>query len=356
MGLFGVCREISRLNTIFVVKFLSYMEISEVFESFRNKTVFVIGDVMIDSYMWGKTERISPEAPVPVVSVTHKENRMGGAANVGLNIKAMGADAVLCAVIGSDPYGDIFRQLLAKRNMTDIGIFDTSARPTTVKTRVIASSQHLLRVDEEECLPIDDNLSKKFIQHTTRLIDMQKPDAIIFEDYDKGNITPEVIKNVVNKAKQLNIPVLVDPKKRNFFDYNEVTLFKPNFKELAEGMKISINKSDTNQVAEASNALRKKLNADYVLVTLSEAGVLLVGENQMFSMPAQKREIADVSGAGDTVISVLACCFAANVDILTSTVIANIAGGLVCENVGVVPINKEQLLDEATRYFKANSL
>jgi rfaE bifunctional protein kinase chain/domain len=275
---------------------------------------------------------------------------------VGLNIKALGADAVLCAVIGNDPYGDIFRQLLAKRNMSDIGIFNTPDRPTTVKTRVIASSQHLLRVDEEVCSPIDENVSKKFIQHTTRLIDMQNPDAIIFEDYDKGNITPEVIRAVVKKAKQLNIPVLVDPKKRNFFDYKGVTLFKPNFKELAEGMKISISKSDTDQVTDAANALRQKLNADYVMVTLSEAGVLLVGENQVFSMPAQKREIADVSGAGDTVISVLACCFAANVDTRTSTVIANIAGGLVCENVGVVPIDKEQLLVESTRYFKANSL
>jgi len=329
--------------------------LAAIFETFTTKKIFVIGDVMIDSYMWGKTERISPEAPVPVVSITEKENRMGGAANVGLNIKAMGAEAVLCAVIGNDNYGSIFRELLTKRNMSDRGIVEAPNRPTTVKTRVIASSQHLLRVNEEISSPIDSALEKLFTDHTNKLIENEMPDAIVFEDYDKGNITPSVIKNIVEKAVSLNIPVLVDPKKRNFFDYKNVTLFKPNFKELVEGMKITISKNDSEKVIEAANNLRKELNAKYVMVTLSENGVLLTDGIQTFAMPAQKREIADVSGAGDTVISVLACCMAGNLDAQKSTVIANIAGGLVCEKVGVVPIEKTQLLKETTNYFQQNS-
>jgi rfaE bifunctional protein kinase chain/domain len=325
--------------------------LKETFNSFNQKKIMVIGDVMIDSYMWGKVDRISPEAPVPVVSIVNKENRLGGAANVGLNIKALGAEPILCGIIGEDDQGKNFRRLLHKRSITDKGIFSVNSRPTTVKTRVIASSQHLLRVDEEISDSIQNDVARKFAEHTIQLLINEKPHAIIFEDYDKGNITPEVIHLIVEKATELNIPVLVDPKKRNFFDYKKVTLFKPNFKELVEGMKISISKTDSEAIANAANRLREQLNAKYVMVTLSEAGVLLTNGEQKFTMPAQKREIADVSGAGDTVISVLACCMAANLNAEVSTTIANIAGGMVCEKVGVVPVDKEQLLVEVTSYF-----
>ncbi|PLX22562.1 MAG: D-glycero-beta-D-manno-heptose-7-phosphate kinase [Salinivirgaceae bacterium] len=325
--------------------------LEQIFKEVNSKKIMVVGDVMIDSYMWGRVDRISPEAPVPVVSVTKKENRLGGAANVGLNIKAMGAEPILCGIIGNDDQGKNFRKLLHKRNMTDLGLMPVNERPTTVKTRVIASSQHLLRVDEEISDSIQNDIARKFSDHVIEIIETQKPHVIIFEDYDKGNITPEVIHLIVDKAVELKIPVLVDPKKRNFFDYKRVTLFKPNFKELVEGMKISISKLDTEAVANAAERLREQLNAKYVMVTLSEAGVLLTNGDDKFTMPAQKREIADVSGAGDTVISVLACCMAANVDAKTSTVIANIAGGQVCEKIGVVPVEKTQLLLEAQKYF-----
>lgn len=328
--------------------------LEQIFKDFTSKKIMVVGDVMIDSYMWGKADRISPEAPVPVVSVVKKENRLGGAANVGLNIKAMGAESILCGIIGNDDQGKNFRNLLHKRSMTDKGLVSTSNRPTTVKTRVIASSQHLLRVDEEICDLIQNDVARQFAEHTIQLIAKEKPHAIIFEDYDKGNITTEVIHLIVDKATELDIPVLVDPKRRNFFDYKRVTLFKPNFKELVDGMKISISKLDFSAIANAAERLREQLNAKYVMVTLSEAGVLLTDGNKEFTMPAQKREIADVSGAGDTVISVLACCMAANLDAQTSTIIANIAGGMVCEKVGVVPVDKEQLLKEVKNYFSAN--
>ncbi len=326
-------------------------DLEQIFASFEQKNIFVIGDVMIDSYMWGRTDRISPEAPVPVVSITNKENRLGGAANVGLNIKAMGARPVICAIIGDDAQGQILRELLKKRDMTDVGLMETTDRPTTVKTRVIASSQHLLRVDEEKNDAIDVAIAKKFIEQTNKLIEQEKPNAIVFEDYDKGNITPEVIHSIVEKARSMKIPVLVDPKKRNFFNYKNVTLFKPNFKELVEGMKITVEKTDHKAIANAASRLREQLNAQYVMVTLSEAGVMLVNEKSLFQMPAQKREITDVSGAGDTVISVLACCMAANLDAEKSTIIANIAGGQVCEKIGVVPVDKKLLLSECIGYF-----
>lgn len=330
--------------------------LAKVFDSFSSKKIFVVGDVMIDSYMWGRTDRISPEAPVPVVSVTEKENRLGGAANVGLNIKAMGAEPVLCAIIGDDPQGQIFRQLLEKREMTDMGLMETTDRPTTVKTRVIASSQHLLRVDEEKSDAVPNETARKFAERTCKLIDQEKPHSLVFEDYDKGNITPEVIQIIVEKARELKIPVLVDPKKRNFFDYKNVTLFKPNFKELVEGMKINLKKTDTEAIANAASKLKKQLGAQYVMVTLSEAGVLLTNGESQYTMPAQKREIADVSGAGDTVISVLACCIAGKMDAQKSTIIANIAGGQVCEKVGVVPVDKGQLLAESEMFFAKNAI
>lgn len=327
-------------------------KLATVFSEFKKKKIFIIGDVMIDSYMWGDTNRISPEAPVPVVSVRDKENRLGGAANVGLNVRALGAEAVICAVIGNDIQGQNFRSLLKKRQMSDRGLMNSSIRPTTVKTRIIASSQQLLRVDEEESEALDFEVSAQFAAHTIELIREELPNAIVFEDYDKGNITPEIVYQVVSAARSLDIPVLVDPKKRNFFDFKNVTLFKPNFKELEEGLKINLQKSDSESVAKAAFQLREMLEADYVMVTLSEAGVMLVNDKNVWTMPAQKREIADVSGAGDTVISVLACCMASRLETDKSMVIANIAGGQVCEKVGVVPVEAEKLLKESEQYFK----
>lgn len=338
-------------NITFVTNIFGMSDLKTVFDSFSTRKIFVIGDVMIDSYMWGKTNRISPEAPVPVVSIVDKENRMGGAANVGINVKSLDAEIVLCAVIGNDSYGDLFRELLKKRGMSDIGIIQSPYRPTTVKTRIIASNQHLLRVDEEESRPLSAEIESKFIKHTLDLISSHKPNAIIIEDYDKGNITPTIISEIVSKANDFNIPVLVDPKKRNFDYFKDVTIFKPNFKELVDGLKIEISKDDTKNVLKAVGDLRKKLNAKFVMTTLSDAGVVISDGENYFSMPAQKREIADVSGAGDTVISVAAVCLASGLSAFECAAISNIAGGLVCEKVGVIPVEKTLLLDECINLY-----
>lgn len=325
--------------------------INKAFKQFNNYNILIIGDVMIDAYMWGKVDRISPEAPVPIISVSKWENRMGGAANVGLNIRALGANAVMCAIIGDDEKGEIFKQLLKKREMTDAGMMVSKKRQTTVKTRVISDNQHLLRVDEESTAVLDKELEEDFISHVNKLMNEQNFHAIIFEDYDKGNITPKIIDSVVAKAKKQNIPTLVDPKKRNFDAYKGVTLFKPNYKEICEGLKEDIPKGDFDELNAACNRLKKNLNAKYIMVTLSELGVFITNGKGYHRIPALIRDIADVSGAGDTVISVASCCLAANLPPETIASISNLAGGLVCEKVGVVPIDKNLLLKEAEKRF-----
>lgn len=326
-------------------------KIISAFKEFNDYNILVIGDVMIDAYMWGNVDRISPEAPVPIISVSKRENRMGGAANVGLNIRALGANAVMCAVIGDDENGNVFKGLLKKRNMTDEGILVSENRQTTIKTRVISDNQHLLRVDEESTDSIDVDLEDKFITHIAKLFEKRTFDAVIFEDYDKGNITPRIIDFVVAKANGKQIPTLVDPKKANFLNYKGVTLFKPNFKEICEGLNISISKNDFEELHQSAKELKTILNAKYIMITLSELGVFITNGDCFYKMPAQIRDIADVSGAGDTVISVAACCLAANLDINLVAGISNLAGGLVCEKIGVVPVDKQLLLDESVKYF-----
>ncbi|PLX20802.1 MAG: D-glycero-beta-D-manno-heptose-7-phosphate kinase [Marinilabiliales bacterium] len=326
-------------------------DIKSIFDSFNHFNILIIGDVMIDSYMWGKVNRISPEAPVPIVMSAKQENRLGGAANVALNVQALGANPILCSVIGKDAKSKTFYSLLKKRNLTQEGIFEDESRKTTVKTRIIADNQQLLRVDEE----IDKELTKetetKFINHILTILSDHSVNAIIFEDYDKGCITPELIRSVVEFANKNNIPTLVDPKKRNFMEYKNVTLFKPNFKELVEGSKIDIPKGDFDGIFRASQKLHSELKSKYLLITLSELGVFISYNGSYKTIPAEIRDIADVSGAGDTLIGTASLCIAAGLEPELLAGISNLAGGLVCEKVGVVPINKDQLLEESLEKF-----
>ena len=214
--------------------------INQVFDSFSSLNALVIGDVMIDAYLFGKVDRISPEAPVPVVSITEKDNRLGGAANVALNIKALGANPILCCVVGSDKNAEVFHSLMKAHKLTAAGVIEDDSRPTTVKTRVISGNQQMLRIDEEDSDHLNTAVRSKVIAHILSLLDSEKIDVIIFEDYDKGLISSELIKMVVEKANHKNIPTTVDPKKRNFADYQNVSLFKPNLKELKEGLDIHV--------------------------------------------------------------------------------------------------------------------
>lgn len=323
--------------------------IIELFASFNKLNVLIIGDVMIDNYLWGKVDRISPEAPVPIVSVQKKESRLGGAANVAINVQALGATPILCAVIGGDANGRAFLDLLQQMNMSSEGLFQSNDRPTTVKTRVIGNNHQMLRVDEEKEEDINASEKKQLINRVTAIINRKKIDVIIFEDYDKGLINKSLIDQVIKLARQKNIPVAADPKKRNFNLYRHIDLFKPNLKELRDGMKIDLEKNNIDELKLAVKKLSAEHDIKNTLVTLSDLGVLISNDSVEKIIPAHFRNITDVSGAGDTVISVAALCLASGADAVTMASLANLAGGLVCEKVGVVPVEKKTFLEEAKR-------
>jgi D-glycero-beta-D-manno-heptose-7-phosphate kinase len=325
-------------------------ELDKIFEAFNHQKVLIIGDVMIDAYMWGSVTRISPEAPVPIVAVKKRENRLGGAANVALNVKAMGATPILCSVIGADSKSNLFLELLKEQGMDQVGIIQHAERITTVKTRIIGNNHQMLRVDSES----DDQCSSHAIvalfERIETIIEQNKIDVIIFEDYDKGVITSILIDKVVALANLKEIPVAVDPKKRNFNYYKSVSLLKPNLKELREGLKTDGDLCTNQEIFSAVKELILKLKLPLALVTLSEKGILAATPEKNIIIPAHIRNIADVSGAGDTVISIAAMCLAQKLPPEIIAGLSNLAGGLVCEYVGVVPVNKDQLYKEAIEF------
>lgn len=321
--------------------------IQRLFSSFNEMKVLIIGDVMVDAYYWGSVDRISPEAPVPIIAVNKKEARMGGAANVALNIQALGATPILCSVIGKDQDGDEFLNLLDSCQQTDMGILRADDRTTTKKTRIIGNHHQMLRIDEEKIESLSNSTSAEFVAKVQQLINDEDIDVIIFEDYDKGVLNQSIIQEVVKLAKQKNIPTAVDPKKNNFLNFKNVDLFKPNLKELKEGLKLEFDVLDTEQLEAALNQLSGILNNAISFLTLSEHGVYIKTAEESIHVKAHLRDITDVSGAGDTVISVASLCLAARQSIKTIAEVSNLAGGLVCENVGVVPIDKGHLLEES---------
>ena len=321
------------------------MDFKHLFQEFNNKKVLIVGDAMIDAYMWGEINRMSPEAPVPVVEVKKHENRLGGAANVALNLKALGATPILCSVVGTGNRGVLFEELMEESNLSIEGILSTSKRKTTIKTRVIAENKHQLLIDEEETCPIVQ--AKELLTLTKSL--MHDVDVIILQDYNKGVLTPEVIESVIAAANKRGIPTIVDPKKQNFNSYKNCTIFKPNLAEIKAGINIDFDADNVAEIEKVSAELRTQLAAKGVLLTLSERGICINSEKEFKHTPAFKCYIIDVSGAGDTVISVASLCLASAVDYTDLSVLSTLAGGIVCEEVGVVPINKEKLLTQAIK-------
>jgi len=323
------------------------MDFKTLFQGFNNKKVLIVGDAMIDAYMWGEINRMSPEAAVPVVEVKKHENRLGGAANVALNLKALGATPILCSLVGTGNRGVLFKKLMKESNLSTAGILANSKRKTTIKTRVIAEKKHQLRIDEEENHPIIQ--AKEFLKLTESL--MANIDVIILQDYNKGILTSEVIESVISAANKKGIPTIVDPKKQNFNSYKNCTIFKPNLIEIKNGLNIDFNADKVNEIKKATSKLREKLNADGILLTLSERGICVISKENFTHTPAFKRNIIDVSGAGDTVVSVASLCLASKMDYTQLSILSNLAGGIVCEEVGVVPINKDKLLTEAKKHI-----
>ncbi len=323
----------------------------KIFNFFNDQKILVIGDVMVDSYLWGKVDRISPEAPVPVVAVKKRENRLGGAANVALNLKSLGAKPVLCSVIGNDLKGNEFIELLKNENLSFEGITKSSHRITTTKFRVIGNNSQLIRVDEEIITDLIKNDLDKLLTVISGLLNKNDIKAIVFQDYNKGILTKDLIRKVIALANDKNIPVVVDPKKKNFGEFKNIDLFKPNLKELKEGLKMEADLGENSVLKNAVDKLHKRQNIKTILTTLSEKGVLIsskVSENKFEKhfIPAHVRVISDVSGAGDTVISVATLCLVAGLAPKDIASISNLAGGIVCEEVGVVPINKERLFKD----------
>jgi rfaE bifunctional protein kinase chain/domain len=327
---------------------MQYTSLQEIFKAFNQLKVLVIGDAMLDSYVWGKVERISPEAPVPVVQVRKKEKRLGGAANVVKNIKALGAKPILCTVIGNDIEGNYFYDLLEQRNISREGIIRSDTRKTTVKERFLSGSQHILRVDDEHIHAM--NREEKYALDAKINSLLDNVDAVIFQDYDKGVLSKELIEKTIDKTNQLGIPTIVDPKKNNFYSYRKASLFKPNLKEIKEGMKIDLDNDDLSGLKVAVEKLRTKMELQYVMVTLSERGILICGDKTEVHIPAHVRTISDVSGAGDTVVSIASLCMGLNLSPDFTAALSNLGGGLVCEFLGVVSVDKDQLLEEALHF------
>lgn len=322
--------------------------IDQLLEKFAKSTVLVIGDVMIDAYLKGSVGRISPEAPVPIVDVDERYYRPGGAANVAINLQSLGAHPLLCSVIGDDDKGVLFEHLMMEHGLQTDSLLRSAERKTTIKYRILANARQVLRVDEEDLHYLSDAESSALLQKVQEILDKQHVDAIIFEDYDKGVLSKNVISTIVAWAKARDIIVTVDPKKRNFSHYQGVTLFKPNLKELREGLEDTTKEFSMAQVEARMREFARANGMAYLFTTLSERGVALYDAqaDEFFSEPAYLRKISDVSGAGDTVISVATLCILAGLTVRTAARISNLAGGIVCEYSGVTPIPAQQLSDE----------
>lgn len=328
---------------------MNKQDIEHFFEGLRDKRILVIGDVMLDAYQWGKVDRISPEAPVPVVEVLNYDARPGGAANVCLNLVHMGVKTHILSVIGNDDAGVKLQHLMKVSGIRTEALVQSDHRPSTVKTRVMSGSQQLLRIDREVSHDLSDKeiapMQDWLLKHITDF------DAIVLQDYDKGVLTPNFIDFILKLSKSKGIPTAVDPKKRHFSDFVGADLFKPNLKELKEGLKVQLRAEQTEAIQKAASHLQQQLQCDKILITLSEHGVFYQSPTENGVLPAHLRSISDVSGAGDTVISIAACCLAQRTSLPFLAGLSNLAGGLVCEEVGVVPINSANLLHEAIEHL-----
>lgn len=326
---------------------MSQTDISGLFEEFKNLKVAILGDVMLDTYWWGSTDRISPEAPVPVVALQKMEYRVGGAANVALNAASLGASTSIISVIGEDADGRNLTALLASHGINTSLLLTSPERITTNKTRVMSRNQQMMRLDAEITTDISGAIETILLQKIKEQFESEKPDVLIFEDYNKGVLTASCINEVMQLCKVYGIVTTVDPKKKNFLTYQGVDIFKPNLKEVKEGLHLSLEQVDLHQMQLVHQALHQHLSHSVSLITLSEKGVFYQADTKACIIPTHVRNIADVSGAGDTVIAVASMVYAITKDMHLAAEMANIAGGLVCEEVGTAAINAALLLKES---------
>jgi len=324
-------------------------DFDKLFHQFTGLKVAVVGDAMLDTYWWGNVDRISPEAPVPVVAVSKREQRIGGAGNVALNVCALGAEVSILSVLGKDEDGEQLSRLLQENNIRTKYLVHSEHRVTTNKIRIISRNQQMMRLDAEQTGDMIKDDEDRLLYAFENYIAAENPDVVILEDYNKGVLTENVIGKIISLCKKHNILSAVDPKRKNFFAYKGVDIFKPNFKEVKDGLNILTDSINPSVLKDMHLLLQDKLNHKISLITLSEKGVFYQQDNNAGILPTHIRSIADVSGAGDTVIAVASVVFAATGDAKLMAEVANIAGGLVCEAVGTVAVEKSRLMDECKK-------
>ena len=307
--------------------------------NFSTKSVLVIGDLMLDNYLWGRVNRISPEAPVPVVKIESSSSNPGGAANVAYNLRSLGSQANLCGVIGDDKDGSLLKSILRDIGIDTGGIVVDPGRPTTVKTRIIAQGHHVVRTDWEDVSPLDGEVEKAFLAEVEKQLNFC--DAVILEDYNKGLLHEGLVKQLIAMCKSISIPIYADPKFDNFFSFKEVTLVKPNLDEVSRAVGASLPFEENFE--QSGSALREQLKCDILLITKGEKGMSLIDESGHHPIPTIARKVHDVSGAGDTVIATFCLAHLTGASPKEAAIVANYAAGRVCEEVGVVPITRENL-------------
>lgn len=327
------------------------INIHRTLSAFANLSVLIIGDVMIDQYLFGRIERISPEAPVPIISLDDNDERLGGAANVALNVAALGGTPIVCSVIGMDAPGERLMAILEDNQICKESICMSKTRKTTVKSRVIAHHQQMMRIDEEDTHDLDSYEEVMLLERVIQALKNNTIDVIIFQDYNKGVLSQKIIQEILLEAIKRDIPTVVDPKKNNFFTYNRVTLFKPNLREINDRLPFKSQATITD-LKMAAKYIQQRLNNTYTLITLSADGIFIGTDNEGKIIPTTSRKISDVCGAGDTVVSMAALGIAAKLSIEDIAQLANLAGGQVCERVGVVPVKTSQLIADYEKVMK----
>jgi rfaE bifunctional protein kinase chain/domain len=321
-------------------------DFKKLFHSFSSLKIGVVGDVMLDTYMWGNVERISPEAPVPIVSLHHKEYRIGGAGNVALNCKSLGAQVSVLSVTGDDTEGMLLEELFESNNIDTSYVIKSKNRITSNKTRIISRNQQMMRLDAEITRDLEKEDEQNLLAKISAYISTADPDIMIFEDYNKGVLTEKLIRDAIELCRQVGVITAVDPKRKNFFSYKQADIFKPNLKEVKEALNMLFEEASLSTLENIHAELQKMLHHKISFITLSEKGVFYQQHDTKGIVPSHLRNIADVSGAGDTVIAVASMVYAASKNVHRMAEVANIAGGLVCEEVGTIAIDKEKLLNE----------
>jgi len=324
-------------------------DFKQLFAGFEQIKAGVIGDMMLDTYLWGHVERISPEAPVPVVSLDRREQRIGGAGNVALNLASLGARVAAFSVIGKDADGEVLEGMLGASHIDTGYLVRSKTRITTNKARVMGRNQQMMRLDSETTLDLPSAEEDELLEQLRNYLEKEKPQVIIFEDYNKGVLTHRVIREALALCRHHGVITAVDPKRKNFFSYTGVTIFKPNLKEVREGLNLLLEDVQLPALQHIHELLAEKMQHEISFITLSEKGVFYQKGDESAQIRSHVRNIADVSGAGDTVIAVASLVYAATKRVRLMAEIANIAGGLVCEEVGTAAISREMLLQECGR-------